>query len=332
MDGLNFDREKNRMNDAAVFKILLNVRSGALDSFLEWRSKLDEAMVSASGFLSMEVIPPVSESGGPWVILQKFRSAADLEVWRGSDLHQSLMLEVLPNLSEGPLGLQEGESKDCFINEVATQVFVTKVRPQESEAFRTWEAKMRKAESKFEGYQGVYIQTPANLEQGNWMTILRFNNAKNLEAWLHSDERRAILQEGRALFDKLESHRVESPFGSWFSSVTKKSGGVAPAVWKQTMLVLLVLFPMVLLEIKFLSPWTEPLGITVGTFIGNAISVSLVSWPMMPLVISCLGWWLEPNPASRQQINFLGALLVLFLYVLEIILLGVLLFPKESLF
>jgi len=315
----------NSMDNVTVLRILLNVRSNALDGFLEWRSKLDEAMVSASGFLSMEVIAPAPQSGGPWVILQKFRRPADLTTWKKSDLHQSLMLEVLPYLSEGPLGLQESESEDRLTNEVATQVFVTKVRPKASEAFRAWEAKMQQAESKFEGYQGVYIQAPSNLDDhGNWMTMLRFNNAKNLEAWLNSKERHAILKEGEALFEKLESHQVVSPFAGWF-----KEGS---AVWKQTMLILLVLFPMVLLEIKFLSPFTNHLGITLATFIGNAISVSLVSWPMMPLVIYLLGWWLQPNPLYRKQINILGALLVLLLYVLEIAAFGKLLFPAESLF
>lgn len=87
---------------------------------------------------------------------------------------------------------------------------------------------------------------------------------------------------------------------------------------------LLVLFPVVMLEIRFLSPLTAGLPTAVATFIGNAISVSLVSWLLMGLATAALGWWLTPAPNRRRRIEFLGACVMLGLYAAEIALFTVL--------
>lgn len=102
----------------------------------------------------------------------------------------------------------------------------------------------------------------------------------------------------------------------WFSSVSK--GAEAPPDWKQGMIVLLVLFPIVMLEMKFLSPLTVGLNPSLAMFIGNAISVGLVTWPTVPIVINLLRWWLMPDPKRRWKINVLGTLFVMCLYAIEI--------------
>lgn len=89
-------------------------------------------------------------------------------------------------------------------------------------------------------------------------------------------------------------------------------------VWKQMMIVLLMLFPIVMLELIFLSPYLSTLHFSLATFIGNAISVALLSWPFMSIAIYCLNWWLTPiNMTTGKSIA--GALLVIGLYVIEVV-------------
>ena len=38
-----------------------------------------------------------------------------------------------------------------------------------------------------------------------------------------------------------------------------------------------------MLELRFLNPHLRALNPAVGTFIGNALSVALTTWPLMPL-------------------------------------------------
>jgi antibiotic biosynthesis monooxygenase (ABM) superfamily enzyme len=107
-----------------------------------------------------------------------------------------------------------------------------------------------------------------------------------------------------------------TPYAGWFSPIAKT--GEIPAVWKQTMIVLLILFPIVMLELKYLSPWTSNLNPSLSTFIGNAISVSLIAWPMMPIAILFLGWWLSPKGFDIRRATIIGTCLLILLYLVEI--------------
>jgi uncharacterized protein len=193
-----------------------------------------------------------------------------------------------------------------------TEVFITKVSPQELGAYRQWIGKIHEAEVRFPGFQRVYVQSPVSEKSETWITLLQFDTVEHLDQWLQSNERQQILEEARSMVQSIESHRVTSSFGGWFGNLS-----APPPVWKQTMLVLLVLFPIVMLEFKFLLPWTSYLNLSLGTFIGNAISVTLVSWPMMPLTIFFLRWWLNPTVSKRQTL--IGVVIMFFLYVIEII-------------
>jgi hypothetical protein len=85
------------------------------------------------------------------------------------------------------------------------------------------------------------------------------------------------------------------------------------------MLVLLGLFPIVMLETRFLSPRLASLNSSVAMFVGNTISVALTTWMTMPLFIKALGWWLFPkSEASKVAINFAGTAVIFFLYAAEV--------------
>lgn len=86
------------------------------------------------------------------------------------------------------------------------------------------------------------------------------------------------------------------------------------------MLVLLILFPIVMLEIKFLNPHLASLNRAFATFIGNAISVMLITWPMLPIVIPLLRWWLNPRGEGKGIKTLGGVFLLIGLYLAEIIL------------
>jgi uncharacterized protein len=84
------------------------------------------------------------------------------------------------------------------------------------------------------------------------------------------------------------------------------------------MLVVLVLFPIVMMELRFLSPLLSGLHLAVSTFIGIVISVVLIAWPFMPLAISALHWWVLPAQESPRWIHLTGIALLVALYAIEI--------------
>lgn len=287
---------------------------------MDWQTTLNKKVVAFPGFVSLEILSPTG-SVADWLTVQRFYSVEQAKVWRQSQEYQALLEELKGYVSE-PIEETELEASD--LQGGVTEVFVTEVNPDEVKAYQDWLAKIHRVEATFPGFRGVYVQSPSSVQGKNWITLLQFDTPANLDRWLLSPERQKVLKESKPLIASLESHRVISPYAGWFSSLAKKGSGSLPPVWKQTMLVLLVLFPIVMLELRFLSPWLAAFNSALATFIGNAISVSLISWPMMPIAIKFLDWWLTPETHPLLK-TLLGTLLVLLLYLLEIALLWTLL-------
>lgn len=285
-------------------------------AFADWQADFNAAIAIFPGFVSLEITSSYTQEQPYWLVVQRFHNAESLKSWVQSPIRKELLSSLQPILKDGMEGIKDNSKVDFGQQGGITEVFVTQVNPEKEEAYRQWIAKIHQVEAKFPGFRGVYVQSPSQNQGKNWITLLQFDKQENLDRWLSSPERQQVLTESRMLIDSLESHRVISPYAGWFSSLSVK--GESPPVWKQTMIILLVLFPLVMLEVKFLMPQLSGLNRSLETFIGNAISVTLVSWPMMPIAIYFLGWWLSPHAGPRQTI--LGTLIVLGLYVLEVLL------------
>lgn len=295
----------------------VRIRPDAKEDFVQWQARFNHAIAAFPGFSSLEISCAGPVGNLSWEIVQRFQDSASTSAWLHSDTRSQFIEELILKLTSkraedfqdiagGAEGLRHG----------ITEVFVTQVSPDKEVAYRAWIAKIHQAEARFPGFQRAYVQAP---KKGgvNWITFLQFDTQDNLDHWLTSDERKQVLEEGKPLIESLESHRVISPYAGWFASVS--TSGESPSVWKQTMLVLLVLFPIVMLELKYLPLLTANLNPALSTFIGNAISVWLIAWPMMPIALFFLSWWLVPKKASRGAITLYGTLLILVLYLIEIV-------------
>lgn len=299
---------------ANILTLRVSVGDDSKIAFLDWEAKLNNIISSYPGFVSLEVLYPTT-GVDYWQIVQRFNDSASAVDWSLSSQHDELIQELKaiandPNLKE----IVTGESS---FQDGVTEVFITRVVKGKEEAFREWRARIHHMEARWPGFRGAYVQSPSVGSGNTWITLIQFDTAKNLEKWLNAPERKALIEETKLFVDNFESHRVISPYSGWFASIAK--AGELPALWKQTMLVLLVLFPIVMLELKFLNPYLKSLDVSLSTFIGNAISVSLISWPMMPLAIFALSWWLVPKERNRNSMTILGTLVVLGLYLIEIL-------------
>ncbi len=287
------------------------------NAFADWQAELNAVIAKYSGFVSLEILLSSDKEIPEWTIIERFKDFETLKEWKSSPERRELISAlkgILPR--QEPPSVEEKAAGILFSQGVITEIFVTRVTPDKEKAYRKWIAKIHQEEAKFPGFRGMYLQSPASVEGENWITLLQFDTQENLDRWLSSSERSNVLNEAQTLITSLESHRIISPYAGWFSSITK--GGATPNVWKQTMLILLVLFPIVMLEMKFLPFLTGGLNPALAMFISNAISVVLLAWPLTPLAIRLLTWWLLPSGPHKERTTFLGLVLVLGLYLLEI--------------
>jgi antibiotic biosynthesis monooxygenase (ABM) superfamily enzyme len=115
--------------------------------------------------------------------------------------------------------------------------------------------------------------------------------------------------------------RLQTSFPGWVPM--DPLTGEPPPNWKAALLVLLGLFPIVMLEMRFLGDLFTPLGIqnaSLATFFGNVISVGLTSFVTMPLFVKWFAWWLFPKGNKSAQ-TAKGTAILCILFAIEVIVL-----------
>lgn len=123
-----------------------------------------------------------------------------------------------------------------------------------------------------------------------------------MERWLASKERAA----GRkAMYQFVVSHHANvlpTGFGSWFAVNAEDS--ISAAAWKQAMVVLAALFPIVMiLNLTVGNFLTEKnVAFPVDIFIGNTLGTIALTWAVMPVVTRLMDWWLSPRGHLAQHL------------------------------
>jgi uncharacterized protein len=197
----------------------------------------------------------------------------------------------------------------------ASVVISTRVKHGQEVPYRRWEQRIAASQARAPGFQGYRLEPPVPGVQDDWLAIIRFDSDHNLENWLQSPERLKLLKESESFTDHVDARIVRSGFDQWFSG--GKSNAPAPPIWKQNMIVLLQLYPLVFLFGMFVQ---QPLLVDrikmpfwLALFVGNLVSVVLLNW-LVPWASKRLGWWLQPAGHGSVKTHILGAGVVVSIY------------------
>ncbi|MBO0694961.1 MAG: antibiotic biosynthesis monooxygenase [Verrucomicrobia bacterium] len=298
--------------NTAILTASFHLRDDTQNQFAAWQAQALTRAAGFEGFLNSEITP--SSNASLWAVTLRFNNSQRLDAWRKSETWRRLLEHAQPLIAEK--SSIEIEVKESGSDGGVVEAIITQVKPGKEAAYREWETKIQQAQSKFPGYRGSYVQPPVAGELG-WTTLMRFDTAEQLDAWLKSSERAALVREAEPLVDYTHLQRMGTSFPGWFP--TDPRTGQGPPNWKAAMLVLLGLFPIVMLESKFLSPRLAGVNFSLAMFIGNVISVALTTWLTMPLFIKTFGWWLFPKfDASKIRVNLAGTALIFLLYAIEV--------------
>ncbi|MGB9646753.1 MAG: antibiotic biosynthesis monooxygenase [Stellaceae bacterium] len=290
------------------------VREGMAEEFGRWQSAISAAAAEFPGFITQSVLPPNPPVQVDWVIQQRFADIEAASAWLRSEQRARLLDAAQPMLV-GPddVHLVRDDVTGARSAPVSA-VISSRVRPGHEAAFRAWEQRIATAQAQSPGFQGYRFEPPIPGIQDDWLAILRFDTEHNLEAWLGSPERKKLLEEAAAFLEEFHARVVRTGFEQWFPSTDRTS---APAAWKQNMIVLLLLYPVVFL----FGAWVQTpilmgkagLPFWLALFIGNVASVVLLNW-LVPWVSQGFGWWLAPARQAGGRTNLVGAGLVAVLY------------------
>lgn len=308
------------MNCQTILIATARVHPGSQEAFASWQARYAVTVSKFPGFISTDMIPPpVDKPEEPWTIIVNFESREFLTAWQRSPERGEILGEVLPLLDSGEFGETIRTDGEGVIPEThVTEVIFSKVKPGMADRYREWASRIQSAQAKYPGYRGMYLQPPAGGKNGHWTSILRYDTPGHLEAWMNAPERKVLLEETREFIESEELMRLATAFPGWVP--IDPMTGQGPPNWKTAMLVLLGLFPIVMLEMKFLSPILAGWNIhaSLGTFIGNSISVALTSFLTMPLFVRWFGWWLFPK-GNSAAITTRGVSILCLLFAFEVL-------------
>ena len=303
-------------NLSSTLILCARVREGSEAAFAQWHARWQSEVLQSPGATSFEYVPP-SPDQEESVAVARFATVDALRVWRHSSTNAALVDEAKPLVDGGIVMQLTGQAAlEYFAQNSATEVIITQIKQGSEQAYRAFADRIQKVQETFPGYLGSFVQPPHQKETG-WTTVLRFDSVRRLNAWLSSPQRAELLKEAEPLIEGFQAQRVDTSFPGWVPA--DPATGRPPSIWKTASLVLLTLFPVVMLELKFLNPVLHAAGFPPAllTFTGNAISVALTTWPLMPLAIHAFRPWLFPEGRSPGLVAVMPVILIV-CYAVEI--------------
>jgi antibiotic biosynthesis monooxygenase (ABM) superfamily enzyme len=195
----------------------------------------------------------------------------------------------------------------------ASAVVLQRVPAASADWFMQWQRGIAAAAEGFAGYRGTDVYPPADSQRDEWVVVIHFEDEKSMGEWLGSPVRAQWVEKLQAQSRHFELKALPGGFGPWFAGLARGPDEPAPPSWKMALTVLLGLYPTVMLLTLFPGPYTQRLGLAVAMLIGNALSVSILQWAVMPVLTGrrLLGPWLEANSAQQRVFSLGGLLLIL---------------------
>ncbi|MEU8997631.1 antibiotic biosynthesis monooxygenase [Streptomyces caniferus] len=311
--------------DHATVVTSQKVREGRIDEYQRWQDRTNQAAREFEGFVGAEVYPPGPGEENEWVAVFRFSGMDRLTGWLDSNRRQELLDEAR-GLFEGPPTQEvlQGGSPAQPPADVVTAVISHDVKPGAEQGFLSWQEKTLRVQEKAPGFMGSELFRPVEGVQEHWVVVFRFDSREHLDDWLASEVRAKLLKEGSKYFTSYDVRKVGSAFSGWFQFDHGKGGG-APPNWKQAMSVLLALYPTVMVLNLTVGVGLEKLTVReyIGLFLSNVLSVSALTWLLMPIVNRVLAFWLVPARVARnRRAQVLGFSSVVLCYLVFIAVFG----------
>jgi hypothetical protein len=173
-----------------------------------------------------------------------------------------------------------------------TAVITHRVKPGRMEGYEEWIKGISAAAREFDGHLGVNILRPQpGSSPADYVIVLQFDTCDHLTGWLRSDTRKTWIERVQPLIQEQETIQILTGLEGWFQ-LPKQSGPKAPRRYKQAMLVWVGVMLVSLTVAPLVAPILESLPWFLAMAINVAITVSLLTYVIMPLLTRWFRGWL----------------------------------------
>ena len=283
------------------------VLPGSDDLYRQWQKKLGSVLAVQPGFVSRDVIEPSPPTQSDWVLVQRFVNVDAARAWLSSPARAALFDEIQQHFV-GQEEIHLVTESDRKAPDSASIIVTSKVSPEQEAAFLGWQRRISAAEATFPGFQGHKIERPTPGVQDDWTVILSFDTDEHLAAWTESPQRQKLLKEGEAFNSEMRVSKSKYGFNFWSEDRPSRL-----MIFKDNLLVLLVLYPIVFLFGYLISdPFLSGLPFWLTLFIGNIVSTQILGWWVAPWIFRVFAWWHKPGIGLRREV--LGYVVLAVLY------------------
>jgi antibiotic biosynthesis monooxygenase (ABM) superfamily enzyme len=263
------------------------VRPDKADEYFAAQTAITDAARKFPGFIGTEVLSPISGMQAEWVAIFRLESNQAMKRWLESPERARLAARIEACLSE-PSHMLLLASDDNAEPPVA-MVFTHRVAKDKVDKYLAWQRRAIEAQAHYRGYLATESFKPHGGFQNEWVDIVRYDNVDDLNHWMESKERQALLKELDTIVESMHAHRVTGLEG-WFA-LNRSATVTVPPPWKQALSVLFALYPTVMV-LNFLTPLWHTLPFPDQMLIGNILSCALLTYLVMPRVSQFLNFWL----------------------------------------
>jgi antibiotic biosynthesis monooxygenase (ABM) superfamily enzyme len=142
----------------------------------------------------------------------------------------------------------------------------------------------------FPGHEGVHAVTPAASSPPVYRVVVRFGSKKQFLYWQQSDVCQELIAKASTLAASPADLQMKTGLEAWFQDPAGVNA--SPPIYKTSILMWLVLFPLTLFCQWVLVLMNLHLSPLIATGITMAFEIALVSYLLMPALARILGSWL----------------------------------------
>ncbi|MFM7885202.1 MAG: antibiotic biosynthesis monooxygenase, partial [Pseudanabaena sp.] len=184
-----------------------------------------------------------------------------------------------------------------------TLVISEVVEPSRLDEYEAWTKGINQAAQQFVGFIGVDVIRPRVYQYPEYVLIVKFDNYEHYKDWLTSPIYHNWMLKSKKFIAKRSQQYLPSGLELWFT--LPKSALLAispqPAYYKQVIVGVLTVYPLILLAKLFLNPLLQGLPDLLSLFITVIFVSALLTYPVMPCLTQILSFWLYSSPSKRHK-------------------------------
>jgi len=180
-----------------------------------------------------------------------------------------------------------------------TTILSHKVKPGHTKDFEEWSKKVTAKASEYDGFQGVTFIKPNDPANTEYVVIVQWTDYENLKNWQDSDYFKQMIKESEDFTLSIKNLHEESGMEIWFDWPNDAKHLSKPAFYKQTLIAIMVVLPLIFsvgaVLRQLLADLDLPFEIQI---VINVLIIAPLITLIMPHVTKLLYPWLYPSKGN----------------------------------